>query len=326
MSFYYQIYGLRVASSRKISLLKHETNQATIDLKINWTTSASEATGLNLEWSLLRSADSNAAKNISAYSALTETGTLFKLEFFTENILLTLFFDKHTHTAWLIYSENETDGNLDSYFVGVVLGCIMRLQGMICLHGSAVNIAGKAVVFLGSKRSGKSTTAAAFAKLGFNVLADDIAVLALRNGQYYVQPGYPNIRLRPASLSVLQSSAHVDEFKLVHTHRDSRYTDITDTFQCKELSLGGLYILKELPRPGTQSYIEPALTDGLTELIKNSFAKYLSTGYMRRAEFESLSQLTNVVPVKKLYIPYHLDGLNNQCRLVITDFSNHQYG
>jgi hypothetical protein len=317
MSFYYQIYGLKVASSRNISLLEQAVNGNETDISVTWGTSMADTTD-EIEWVKISNDDTKVARNIVVYSAPGEKESLFKLAFFTDNILLTLIFDKSKQTARIVYNENETEGNLDSYFVGVIMGCIMRLQGMICLHGSAVNIAGKAAVFLGSKRSGKSTTAAAFAQMGFSVLADDITVIRLRKGRYYVQPGYPKVRLRPASLSALHQ-ANAGEFKLVHTQRNSRYSDITDTFQRDELPLDTIYILNQADI--TEPYIEPAPGDGLVDLIRNSFAKYLSTGDIRKTEFQSLSQLANMINVKTLNIPRDLAGLNAQCQLVINDLS-----
>jgi len=320
MSFYYQIYGLRVASSRNINLLEQVMDSNETHLSVIWTTSASDTPDPGMEWTKISNDNTKGTRNIVVYSASGKPESLFKLDFFTDNILLRLIFDKCKQTAWIIYDGNETEGNLDSYFVGVIMGCIIRLQGMICLHGSAVNIAGKAAVFLGSKRSGKSTTAAAFSQMGFNVLADDITVIRLRNGRYYVQPGYPKVRLRPASLSALhQASAH--EFKLVHTQRNSRYSDITDNFQQDELPLDTIYILNQIPDVNLKPYIEQAPSGGSIDLIRNSFAKYLSTGGLRKGEFESLLQLASMTRVKKLNFSNDLAGLNSQCELVVNDLS-----
>ncbi len=320
MSFYYQIYGLKVASSRNISLLEQVIDSNETDLSVIWSTSASDTPDLAMEWAKISNDNTKGARNIVVYSAPGETGSLFKLDFFTDNILLTLIFDKSKQTARIVYDENEIEGNLDSYFVGVIMGCIMRLQGIICLHGSAVNIGSKVAVFLGSKRSGKSTTAAAFGQMGFSVLADDITVIRLRNERYYVQPGYPKVRLRPESLSALHQ-ANANEFKLVHTQRNSRYSDITDTFQRDELPLDAIYILNQIQGVGLKPYIEQAPSGGSIDLIRNSFAKYLSTGELRKAEFESLLQLASMTPVKKLNFSNDLAGLNSQCELVINDLS-----
>src|SRR4051812_43369704 len=61
---------------------------------------------------------------------------------------------------------------------GNVLACICWRGGQLALHGSAVAIAGRAVLLLGPVATGKSLLAAALARRGHCVLADEVAAVA----------------------------------------------------------------------------------------------------------------------------------------------------
>lgn len=58
--------------------------------------------------------------------------------------------------------------------LGRVLPLSLHLQGILCLHGSAVALGSHAVAFVAPKFHGKSTTAAALVETGALLLADDV--------------------------------------------------------------------------------------------------------------------------------------------------------
>ena len=61
----------------------------------------------------------------------------------------------------------------------------------------------RAAVLAGPPGAGKSTLAAAFARFGYAVLSDDVAVLEQLEGALHVQPAYPQLRLWPDSVALL---------------------------------------------------------------------------------------------------------------------------
>ena len=87
-----------------------------------------------------------------------------------------------------------------TYLIGPVLAYALRLRGVTCLHASAIAVDDRAIALMGESGAGKSTTAAAFAQLGFAVLSDDVAVLGESGGHFQVQPGYPRINMWPDSV------------------------------------------------------------------------------------------------------------------------------
>lgn len=80
--------------------------------------------------------------------------------------------------------------------LGTVMALLLHRRGLLVLHGSAVEIGKQAVVFVGDKGAGKSTTAAALVAVGRRMLTDDIVALQrLEDGRIQLLPGYGQIKL-----------------------------------------------------------------------------------------------------------------------------------
>ena len=109
--------------------------------------------------------------------------------------------DRKGAAIWAAWSERSSLENAISYLLGPVLGLLLRLRGIVCLHASAVAFDDHCVAFVGSAGAGKSTTAAAFAKLGCGIVSDDIVGLVERDGIFYVLPAYPHLCLWPESVT-----------------------------------------------------------------------------------------------------------------------------
>lgn len=75
------------------------------------------------------------------------------------------------------------------FISGSGFGLLMHQHGRCIMHGSAVEVGGRAVLFCGPSGAGKSTLAAAVAGRGFGHVADDQCVLSgLAGGEVLVHP------------------------------------------------------------------------------------------------------------------------------------------
>jgi hypothetical protein len=105
--------------------------------------------------------------------------------------------------GWKHQTEDGLE-SLDRIFLTHVLGNLvaigLRLQGNIVLHGNAVNLAGRSVVWLGSSGAGKSTLSAAMFDAGHHLITDDQMVLFHQNGRWHPAYGVPRVRLAPWSI------------------------------------------------------------------------------------------------------------------------------
>ena len=71
--------------------------------------------------------------------------------------------------VWAVWPAASSLEDVATYLLGPVLGLLLRLRGVPCLHASAVAFGDSAVAFAGSEGAGKSTTAAALASRGHAV-------------------------------------------------------------------------------------------------------------------------------------------------------------
>src|SRR2546423_13737303 len=91
---------------------------------------------------------------------------------------------------WAKWVDPLTLEDTATYLLGPIMGFIMLLRGVICLHASAVAVGDEAIALLGPARSGKSTTAAAFSERGHSILAEDVMTIDDRHDCFFVRPAY----------------------------------------------------------------------------------------------------------------------------------------
>ena len=105
--------------------------------------------------------------------------------------------------VWADGPENYALEDTATYLVGPVMGFVLRLRGSLPLHACSVAIGDKAIALMGPQGAGKSTAAAAFARLGYSVISEDVTALSESGGRYMVQPGYTRVNLWPESAEAL---------------------------------------------------------------------------------------------------------------------------
>jgi hypothetical protein len=96
------------------------------------------------------------------------------------------------------------DRAVRSYLLGTAFAVLCHQRGITPLHASAIDIADGFVAFVGESGAGKSTLAAALARRGHQVVADDVCFLQLdREHDIKVWPGIAQIRLWEAAMQAL---------------------------------------------------------------------------------------------------------------------------
>ncbi|MBK8358824.1 MAG: hypothetical protein IPL15_07500 [Comamonadaceae bacterium] len=100
-----------------------------------------------------------------------------------------------------------TSATVEHLYLNQVLPLALSRQGKLVLHGSAVDIGGQGVAFLGESGRGKSTLAASFATEGTRFLTDDGLLLEWVSDQCMILPSHPSIRLWEDSQDALVSDS-----------------------------------------------------------------------------------------------------------------------
>jgi hypothetical protein len=222
---------------------------------------------------------------------------------------------------WGTASEPQTIEDLATYFLGPVMGFILRRRGITALHGSAFCLEGNAIVLTGAAGSGKSTTAAALALRGLSVLCEDIAALHEKDGCFAVEPGYPRVCLWPESVEMLMGSA--EALPRLSPNWEKCYLPLdgpTRRLEAEKRPLGAIYFLapRELAEDAPRVE-EVARQEVLLELVQNTYMNWLLDRAQRAAEFELLAHLASRVPVRRIVPhrdPARIDAL---CDLIVAD-------
>ncbi|WP_416149849.1 HPr kinase/phosphorylase [Salipaludibacillus sp. HK11] len=93
------------------------------------------------------------------------------------------------------------DDHIRLYLLGSCMGAILMQRKILPLHGSAIAIDGKAYAIVGDSGAGKSTTASAFLKRGYELISDDVIPVTLTSDNVpMVIPAYPQQKLWQESI------------------------------------------------------------------------------------------------------------------------------
>ena len=208
-----------------------------------------------------------------------------------------------------------------TYLLGPVLGFVLRLRGVTCLHASAVAIGDHAVALAGSPGAGKSTTAAAFAQAGVPVLSDDIVALVDNGDEFLVQPGYPRLNLWPDSGRMLVGAEGV--LPRITPTWDKLYMPLEQggrRFAAQSLPLSTIYVLGEREEHLEAPVIEEITgSQALMTLVTHTYVNYLLEPAMQIRDFDVLSRMVAQVPIRRVRPATGLRKLNALCDAIACD-------
>jgi hypothetical protein len=230
--------------------------------------------------------------------------------------------DRKRERLWAMWPESLSLTDTASYILGPILGLLLRLRGVTCLHACAVAFEGRSVAFVGSTGAGKSTTAAALARRGYGVLSDDIVALVERGGAFHVMPAYPHLALWPDSVKMLYGSS--EALPRFIPDWDKRRLDLGNQgtrFESRSLPLGAIYILGER-RPDPAPYSEKMRPQSaLLSLVADTYANKILDREMRASEFAVLGRLVTTIPILKIHPHEDANRLEELCRIIREDFA-----
>jgi hypothetical protein len=188
---------------------------------------------------------------------------------------------------------------------GTITAFLLAMGGRCVLHGSAVDLGGRAVGFVGVSGQGKSTMAAVFCAAGAGLVTDD--VLPLEFDDEGVSPGTVScvrsgheIRLRE------KASSLADRFgdRSVRITQDERHAVAPQTSPLERLPLAGIV----LPRP---NHHDPEVTSRRLEAGEASLALgrcqriegWQGRDHLRQ-QFVDIGRVVGSVPVFEVSVPW----------------------
>jgi hypothetical protein len=222
--------------------------------------------------------------------------------------------DEEGRNVWASTPEGATDEDTGTYLLGPILGFVLRLRGVVCLHASAVEGREGALAFVGPAGAGKSSIAAAFSQRGHRVLTDDVGALRRIAGKVHVLPAYPRIRLWPDAAKGLFGSS--EALPRITPTWDKRYLDLAESdrrFVAQPLPLAGIYLIEEDPAASRVRVAALEPRRALMGLVAQMYSTRLLDRTMRAHEFEFLSGLVQQVPVSRLTRPASYGCMQELC-------------
>jgi hypothetical protein len=323
IGFSYSVFGLHLRSNCPlpgISPRDSSTDKSDIALHIGFPPDSARKNPMDGEELLYASTETNAAGVPSSQISKVEDGALLRLDYEDGT---QFWVDRNRENIWATWPEGLSLQGALTFLFGPVLGIVLRLRGVTCLHASAVSIGDRSVAFVGSAGAGKSTTAAAFAREGYGILSDDIVALSEREGAFFVLPAYPYLCLWPESVKMLYGSA--EALTRFLPDWDKRRLDLGDCgtrFESRALPLGAIYLLGD-PRPGPEPGIEPVQPqEALISLVVDTYANKILDREMRAREFSVLGRLVATVPIRRIHPNDDSSGLEELCRAIRDDYES----
>jgi len=226
--------------------------------------------------------------------------------------------DRNGSTIWAAWPDTLFVEDAATYLLGPVLGLVLRLRGVTCLHASAVAFGNSVAAFVGSEGFGKSTTAAALARHGHSVVSDDIVGLVERDGAFFVLPAYPYLCLWPDSVNILFGAEKtLPSFSPSWDKRQLTLSEHRLRFEDQSLPLGAIFLLGQRSADPAAPHLEPVLPrESLLSLVADSYATNLLDKKMRASEFELLGRLVATVPILRLHPHKDPSRLDRLCELI----------
>ncbi len=202
----------------------------------------------------------------------------------------------------------EDDGVFRLFALSEALGLKLFQKGYFLLHGSAVKIGQKALVFIGNPGAGKSTTIAAFAKAGFTVLSDDLVAISFDDeAKPVVLPAFPEIKLWEDTVENLG----FDKSKLTPAfegHNKYLLKQNESTFPQEAIPLAAIYVLQK-PLARKEGILKPH--EALVELLKNfPIPHQLLKNEFLQKHFSDSLKITSQIKVMALKRPKNFEALD----------------
>lgn len=155
-------------------------------------------------------------------------------------------------TAWLLVEDGNkvtyelrANANLNylrTYILGYAMSMLYLQRGEMAIHCAAVSKDGEAVLIAGESGSGKSTVTNALLEAGYQLMADDLAIVRFnKQGEPMVAPGFPYQKL--CSDVVVKRGYCLDHLIYINEEKDKYLVPYEGEFCTHEKPLKAMVLL-----------------------------------------------------------------------------------
>jgi len=322
VDFTYTVFGLILRSNSRIpglERLESASSPADVSIFLGESPQLSSSDQSGDDELIYRSSYTDDSNNPGLQIWSRANGSLLHLAYYDG---VEFWLEREGKTLWSVWPGGTLLEDVVSYLVGPVLGLLLRLRGVTCLHASAVAVDDTGLVFVGTEGAGKSTTAAAFAREGFGVISDDVAALAESANGFYIMPAYPHLCLWPESVKMLYGSEEaLPPFSPAWDKRRLALGENGTRFESRRLPLGAVYLLGERRADSAPSFEAVTPRAALLSLVADTFANSILDRDLRAREFAVLGRLVSDVPVRRIYPSSVATEMEHLCRAIREDYA-----
>ena len=223
----------------------------------------------------------------------------------------------------LVYPEDGHDFNsLKAFLIWRSIGLALLQRNIPIIHGGAVVIDDKAVVFTGKSGSGKSTLTSAFRDMDYGFLTDELCVTSLDyEGNIVIMPGYPQQRLSRAAIDNLGYDYR--DFVRNKNKTEMYAIPADSTFINNPKRLAVIVQIEETDDIDEVTIEEFTGIKGYMGIIDNMYM-YSTTKYigLNKDYYEKTVKMGKNVRFFKLKRPYGLFTVDEQVKLVLDAVHN----
>jgi len=199
---------------------------------------------------------------------------------------------------------------LDNISRGTVLKLWLQLHKKYCLHASGIQTGGSAILFLGPKGAGKSTTAAYFNANGYPVWCDDYCTLEQSRDTFYALPGETWLKVKKETITGLSiTSGHTAPLYLPVPAIEARTAPVSDfktlyrsaapQGERQPLPLKAVFLLQERGKDAPGTVIPARKTEALKAIMDEIMLRPVVSKEYIAFYFVQTKQLLDRVQVYK---------------------------
>lgn len=301
MCYHYEFFGLFLHSNLSLPGIPSErttTEKCDIALHLGLSPYSQESNvSLSEEWAYASNETNDKGQPLLQIWSAQVSGFLH----LTYSDGIHFWLDGTRQNIWATWPSNSSLEDTTPYLLGPVLGLLLRLRAVVCLHASAVAFGDYSVAFIGCAGAGKSTTAAIFARQGSRILSDDIVALEEKRAGFHVLPAYPHLCLWPDSVNALYGSPEALPRFVPDWEKRRLALDEGGCFESRALPLAAIYLLGDR-RLDPAPYVENvASRDAFISLVTETYANKLLGRDLRAREFELLGRLATRIPIRRVH-------------------------
>lgn len=198
---------------------------------------------------------------------------------------------------------------------GFAFSILLRQRGFLTLHASILQKYDKTIGFVGDSGCGKSTLAEYFSQQGYSVLSDDIGAIRVSSNCIEVLAGFPIVKLRRSSASMLRKETR----DFYNEMMDGRRHVAKPSVEPSPVELDRLYLLED-----TFSSFSDLVTISVQKLVFELARNTHGCKHLIRDDYQArlLQQCAAVaerVPTQVLHRKEGLDHLASTLAIIEDD-------